>query len=263
MTTRSAPGSRASIEREFLEVQGLRLAYRQRGSARGAAPLVILHGWGASIEAVAGLQEALADERPTFAFDLPGFGQSAVPPAVWGSPEYADCLRQALAALDLKRVALLGHSFGGKLALHLAVGWPTLVERLVLANAAGIPLPPSAKVRARRAGYRLGRRLLGRGPLAERLLHRFGSADYQQAGPLRPILVRVVNEDVRPLLPRVSAPTLLIWGEYDRETPLAGAAIMEREIPDAGLVVFAGAGHFSYADDLPRFARVAGNFLKA
>jgi pimeloyl-ACP methyl ester carboxylesterase len=263
MSADPAAAGRAGSARRFLEVGGLRLAYRLRGPAGPAAPLVILHGWGASLEAVAALQEVLSDVRQTVAFDLPGFGQSGVPPAVWGSPEYAACLRQALARLGLERVALLGHSFGGKLAIHLAVGWPDLVERLVLVNAAGIRLPASAAVRARRTGYRLGRRLLGRGRLAERLLGRLGSTDYRQAGALRPILVRVVNEDVRPLLPRVGAPTLLIWGDQDQETPLAGAAIMEREIPDAGLVVFPGAGHFSYADDLPRFARVVGNFLKA
>jgi pimeloyl-ACP methyl ester carboxylesterase len=263
MSARSAAEGTASGGRRFLEVGGLRLAYRPRGPAGKATPLVILHGWGASLDAVAAAQQVLSDDRQTFAFDLPGFGQSGAPPPAWGSPEYAACLRQALAALGLERVALLGHSFGGKLAVHLAVGWPELVEHLVLVNAAGIRLPDSAAVRARRAGYRLGRRLLGRGRLAERLLGRLGSADYWQAGALRPILVRVVNEDLRPLLPRVGVPTLLIWGDRDRETPLAGGAIMEREIPDAGLVVFPGAGHFSYADDLPRFARVVGNFLKA
>jgi pimeloyl-ACP methyl ester carboxylesterase len=78
---------------------------------------------------------------------------------------------------------------------------------------------------------------------------------------MRGTLVRVVNEDVRDLLPRIAAPTLLIWGELDDSTPLADGQIMEALIPDAGLVVFPSAGHFAYADDYDRFARVASNFL--
>jgi pimeloyl-ACP methyl ester carboxylesterase len=64
-------------------------------------------------------------------------------------------------------------------------------------------------------------------------------------------------------LPQVRTPTLIVWGDQDAETPISDAAIMEREIPDAGLVTFSGAGHFSYADDLPRFCRVVGYFLKS
>jgi pimeloyl-ACP methyl ester carboxylesterase len=78
---------------------------------------------------------------------------------------------------------------------------------------------------------------------------------------MRGTLVRVVNEDWRHLLPRIQAPTLLIWGELDDATPVADGQIMERLIPDAGLVVFPGAGHFAYADDVDRFARVVGHFL--
>jgi pimeloyl-ACP methyl ester carboxylesterase len=66
---------------------------------------------------------------------------------------------------------------------------------------------------------------------------------------------------VRHLLPQIAAPTLLIWGELDDSTPLADGTIMEQLIPDAGLVVFPSAGHFAYADDYDRFARVVGNFL--
>ena len=78
---------------------------------------------------------------------------------------------------------------------------------------------------------------------------------------MRGTLVRVVNEDWRHLLPKIVAPTLLIWGEHDDATPVSDGQLMERLIPDAGLVIFAGAGHFSYADDYDRFARVVGHFL--
>ena len=257
-----AGGTGPVAARETLEVAGLKLAYRERGPA-SAEPVVVLHGWGASIDAVVSIQDGLAAELRVIAFDLPGFGASDPPPGAWGTPDYAELVRSALDRVGLQRVNLLGHSFGGKVSLFLAARWPERVERLVLVNSAGVRLPPSPTLRARIAAFKVARRLLGNGPVGRRLLDRFGSTDYRQAGPMRSVLVKVVNENYRSLLRQVQAPTLLVWGDRDEETSLACAAIMEREIPDAGLVVFPGAGHFSYADDLPRFLRVVSNFLKA
>lgn len=72
----------------------------------------------------------------------------------------------------------------------------------------------------------------------------------------------MVNEDLIDLLPKIKAPTLLIWGDQDQETPLSFARTMEKKIPDAGLVVFPGAGHFSYLDRPNDFAVIINDFLK-
>jgi pimeloyl-ACP methyl ester carboxylesterase len=248
--------------RELLDLDGLSLAYRVSGPP-AAAPVVLLHGWGASIDALAAVQDGLADEFRVVAFDLPGFGASDLPPPNWGSPQYAELIGRALARLGLEDVSLIGHSFGGKLAILLASEQEGLPRRVVLVNSAGIRPHRTLGYHARVTAFKAARRLAGGGPLAGWAGQRFGSADYRSAGPLRQVFVRVVNEDLRPLLPRVARPTLLVWGDRDRETPPSDAAIMEREIPDAGLVIFPGAGHFSYADDLPRFLRVVRNFLKS
>jgi pimeloyl-ACP methyl ester carboxylesterase len=79
---------------------------------------------------------------------------------------------------------------------------------------------------------------------------------------LRATLVRCVNEDLRGLLPAIRVPTLLVWGSADRDTPLADGQLMERLIPDAGLVVFEGAGHFAYLDRLDQFCRVLTHFVE-
>jgi pimeloyl-ACP methyl ester carboxylesterase len=75
-------------------------------------------------------------------------------------------------------------------------------------------------------------------------------------------MVKLVNADLRPLLGRLRAPTLLIWGERDEETPLRDGRLMESMIPDAGLVVFEGSGHFAYAEQPDRFGRVVDVFLR-
>jgi pimeloyl-ACP methyl ester carboxylesterase len=231
---------------------------------------VVLHGWGASIQAVASIIAVFRQTHRVVALDLPGFGASDPPPAPWSSDEYAALVRDALATLGIERASFIGHSFGGKLGIVLAATHPELVDRLVLVNSAGIRGKRDAKYHARVYGFKAGKRLLGMPPLTgplgapirRRFESRFGSDDYRQAGSMRGTLVRVVNEDVRDLLPRVLAPTLLIWGELDDSTPLADGTLMEQLIPDAGLVLFPSAGHFAYADDLDRFARVAGNFLR-
>ena len=93
------------------------------------------------------------------------------------------------------------------------------------------------------------------------MIERNASEDYKAAGAMRPTLVRLVNEDITELLPSVRASTLLVWGDHDDATPLSDGQTMERLIPDAGLVVFEGAGHFSYLDERHRFAVVASHFL--
>ncbi|MDR1620942.1 MAG: alpha/beta hydrolase, partial [Synergistaceae bacterium] len=91
---------------------------------------------------------------------------------------------------------------------------------------------------------------------------RIGSADYRDASPrMRECLVKTVNEDLTPLFSSIPHPTLLIWGENDRDTPLGDAKIMERLIPDAGLVTLKNAGHYSFLDQPFVFGRVLDSFL--
>jgi pimeloyl-ACP methyl ester carboxylesterase len=252
-----------------VHVDSLRVAYRESGAG---PPVVVLHGWGASGAAVTSILRCLEGEHRVIAPDLPGFGASDLPPDAWGSAEYAGCVRTFLWELGVERADFIGHSHGGRVAIRLATSDPGLVERLVLVDSAGIRPRHGPAYRARVLAFKAGRRAIAgwtravgtrnAAPVREWFARRFGSEDYRQAGPMRATLVRLVNEDLRALLPRVQAPTLLIWGEQDDFTPLAQGRLMEQLIPDAGLVVFPAAGHFSYADDPGRFCRIVGHFLK-
>ena len=123
------------------------------------------------------------------------------------------------------------------------------------------------KARMKRGVSRVARAAGKAGPLGRRLrdaaYQRLASQDYRDAGPLRPTFVRVVNEDLASLLPSIRSSTLLIWGTEDTAVPVAHAQRMERDIPDAGLVLFEGAGHFVYLDEPQRFCRVVRHFLVA
>jgi pimeloyl-ACP methyl ester carboxylesterase len=217
-------------------------------------PLVLLHGWGADRRSFAGLVAGLRERHRCFALDLPGFGHSEPPPAPWSSAEYADRVARWLDEEGLAAPALLGHSFGGKVALRLAARGRA--SRLVLCGSAGIPprRPPTyyAKVYTYKA-LRWLARLPGFRPLfgdvAERLKRRTGSADYQAArGVMRDSLVRAVNEDLRPLLPEVRCPTLLLWGRGDTATPVADGEAFRAALPGARLEVLEAAGHYVFLD---------------
>jgi pimeloyl-ACP methyl ester carboxylesterase len=227
-------------------------------------PVVVLHGWGGRIESMAPVISCLSRGRRVLALDLPGFGESPAPADAWGTADYGAFVASVLEGAGVARADFVGHSFGAKTSLYLAAT-SALVSKLVLAGSSGLRTPPSLKARAKRAASRAGRAAGRLGPpgraLRDSLYRRIASEDYRNAGPLRPTFVKVVNEDLTSLLPRIAVPTLLVWGTEDDAVPVSHARMMERSIPDAGLVLFEGAGHFAYLDEADRFCAIVRNFL--
>lgn len=251
-----------STQGSFVEVGGHKARYIERGSG---SPVVVLHGWGGRIESMMPVIDCLSSSFRVVALDLPGFGESPLPPGVWGTPDYAAFVRDALGELGVERAHFVGHSYGAKTSLYLAATVPALVDKLVLQASSGLRTPPSFKARMKR-GVSKAARAAGKlgdpgARVRDALYRRIQSSDYRDAGPLRPILVKVVNEDLSGMLPRVKASTLLVWGSEDDAVPLSHARTMETSIPDAGLVVFSGAGHFAYLDQRDRFCVVVRHFL--
>jgi pimeloyl-ACP methyl ester carboxylesterase len=233
---------------------------------KGEGPtVVVLHGWGGRIESMAPVLGCVGSGRRVLAVDLPGFGESPAPAEVWGTPEYAAFVAGILGDLGVQSATFVGHSFGAKTSLYLAATQPQMVERLVLAGSSGLRIPPSMKARFKRNVSKLARaagKLGAPGEKVRQMVYdRIASDDYKQAGPMRPILVKVVNEDLTDLLSQIKAPTLLVWGTEDDAVPVSHARTMEQRIPDAGLVLFEGAGHFAYLDEPERFCRIVTHFL--
>src|SRR5579875_3784434 len=131
-------GSLPPLMDQVLDVQGIATRCRSVGSG---PEVLVLHGWGASIEAVGSIVNALEPSCSAHAVDLPGFGQAGLPPAPWGAEEYADWVRALLDTLGLARVSIVGHSHGGRIAIQLAAHHPERVDKLVLVDAAGIRAP--------------------------------------------------------------------------------------------------------------------------
>jgi pimeloyl-ACP methyl ester carboxylesterase len=252
----------------WTDAAGPRVRLTRRGRARqdGDLPIVVLHGWGAHIEAVESIVAPLAVETEVVAIDLPGFGESAEPPEPWSSREYAEFVATLLASEGISRCHLIGHSRGGAIAICLAAGRPELVGRLVLCDPAGLRPKRGWKYKRRVAVAKAGRVIGLLGPpgrkLQDRMRSRVASSDYAEASPaMRETFRRVIAEDLAELLPQIPAPCLLVWGDADEDTPLWMGERMEGLLPDGALVVFEGAGHFAYADQPGRFAKVCRLFL--
>jgi len=230
----------------------------------------MLHGWGVDGDLFAPVLASLQPGRMLIVPDLPGFGSTAEPDAPWSVHEYAAWCFALLERLGVEQCDLLGHSNGGRVGIAMAASHPERVRRMVLTGSAGIrprrTVRDAARVRSYKALRAVERSTALPGALrrgAGRRADTRGSVDYRAAsGTMRGTLVRLVNEDLRSLLPELRMPTLLIWGEQDTETPLADGRLMERLIPDAGLVVFEGAGHYAYLEQPGRFCRIVDVFLR-
>jgi pimeloyl-ACP methyl ester carboxylesterase len=237
------------------------------GEQPGDLPIVVLHGWGAHIEAVAPILAALDGAPDLIALDLPGFGDSEPPEQAWDVDSYARFMIHFLDELGVDRAHLVGHSHGGRVSIALAADEPERVGRLLLIDSAGLRPKRGWKYRRRVAVAKLGRVIatVGGGPgrrLQERMRARVASRDYLEAPEaMRATFRAVVSADLADRLPTIQASTLLVWGDHDEDTPLWMARRMEELIPDAGLVVLEGAGHYSYADAPGQFRAVARQFL--
>ena len=250
----------------------VKLYYEQMGNA--GRKILLLHGWGCSTEHFALLGRELSRDYRVTMVDFPGHGKSGRPPEPWGVPEYAACIREMMLRLGLTPCAIIAHSFGGRVALYIASHWPEMVEQMVLTGCAGLREEQTAAQKKKSAAYQRRKKALERlsrlplaGPLAgralEKLRQKYGSADYRALDPeMRKTFVKVISQDLRPCLKQIQAPTLLVWGENDTATPLWMGRIMEKEIPDAGLVIFEQDDHFAYLRQWPRFAAVVRAFLK-
>jgi pimeloyl-ACP methyl ester carboxylesterase len=254
----------SSWRQDFLQIDGLSVRYQVGGHGPS---VLLLHGWGGRIESFTPVYNDLMRSYTVYAIDFPGFGDSSLPGVPWGSEDYARLTLAVMDRLEVVKPHVIAHSFGGQVIMNLAAAHPERLGKLVLVASAGLRGPRTLKARMKKCISRMGKWAATYGGsfgkvLRDALYQRIQSQDYSNAGLLRATLVRVVNEDLRELLPRIQAPTLLVWGEHDRDVPVSGAQIMARLIPDAQLVVFENAGHFPYLDQFDRFRLLVGRFLR-
>lgn len=252
-----------------LVVNGILLHYRESGKP-GAPVVLMLHGWGATSASLDSLAAALAQDFRVIQLDLPGFGGSEVPPPDWHVADYAQLVQDFVAKAKLAPLhTVIGHSFGGRVAIK-ALGTGLLApDRLVLIGAPAVARHRTFRNQFYKAAAKTGKAvtaLPGLGHLRHRLRQRLyattGSTDYLNAGPMRQIFLHAVREDLRSVASQISAPTLLVWGEQDRDAPLVDAHALAAEIPHSQLEIVPGAGHYTFLDAPGPVANAVKGFLK-
>jgi pimeloyl-ACP methyl ester carboxylesterase len=222
----------------------------------GAPPLVMLHGWGQSIGSLFLLGDLISKSRTVYLIDLPGFGATPNPPSDWGTAEVADLILAYLHSQNLENVDVLGHSFGGRVTLQMAAKEPQLFRKLVLINSAGLKREMKGK-RALRASLirtsllvcRFLDLTFGWHTFEQWHIPRFASHDYKNAGELRNLFVKTVNEDLTDVSRKVTQPVLLLWGENDQEVPLEIAERFHELLPNSQLTVLPGKDHFPFLNE--------------
>ena len=248
------------------------IAWREAGEG---SPVVFLHGLGGSRTAWDPQLRALADRFRCIAWDMPGYGAS-IPLPELTFPAIADSLAGLLDTLELDVADLVGLSFGGMHALHLAIRHPARVRRLVLTGtgpAFGLDgTTPEAWMDSRLKGIDAGRTpadiagdaldamcAADLAPAIRRAL--VASFDRIPATGFRAAVECLPHHDVRAELTGIECPTLVVVGEADRETPVAYAAALAAGLPDSTLEILEGVGHLSPSEAPERFNRLVREFL--
>lgn len=252
----------------FTEIDGLKINYVCEGEGEN---VLLLHGWGSNIKLFDIMIKHLAPYYKVYAPDMPGFGESDEPKTAWCVDDYVDFVLAFCKKMGIEKTILLGHSFGGRVIIKLNARLSKSLEipKIILTDSAGIMPKRSFASKVRTRCYKIGKSFLSTGLMKkiapnalENLRKKNGSADYNAASPImRQCLVKVVNEDLTHLLEKITAPTLLIWGENDDATPLSDGKKMEELIPDAGLVTLKNAGHYAFLEQWYTFSRVLDSFL--
>ena len=241
-----------NLIKNTIDVDNLSISYITNNK-NGSKTLLFVHGWKTNKHNLAAIYNYLLNDFNIIAIDLPGFGESSIPSDNFDSKEYANVVFSFLKKLNLEKIVYIGHSFGGKIGILLSTSYPNLVEKLVLIDSAGLKskryLDWYIKVWSFKFMKFLHKKLTRDEKLLIKLKDNFGSDDYRDAGTLRNIFVRVVNEDYTNVLSSIKCPTFLYWGEKDNATPLWMGKKMNRLIKDSGLYVVKGGGHFSFLDD--------------
>lgn len=220
--------------------------------------IVLLHGWGQNIEMMNPIGNKYLDKFNVLTIDLPGFGKSSEPPYPWTVNDYVECLKTLIDSLSLSKIILIGHSFGGKIALLYSSKYQ--VEKLVCL--AGPYCKELKKLPLKTKIYKAVKKVPGLSWLANIIKNIVGSNDYKNASEtMRGILVQSINLEMREDVKKIKCPTLLVWGTNDTAVPINRAYELEKLIKDSAVIKYEGATHYAYLERINHLITVLDSFF--
>ncbi len=245
-------------------IKGLKINYKTLGEGR---PLLILHGWGSRganwmkvVESLAGNginpvrknqksnnkkfypnhsgKVGLSNGVKVIIPDLPGFGQSDKPPKAWNIDDYRNFIEEFVKTLNLEKFYLLGHSFGGSLAIKFSLQHSEKIDKLFLVSAACI----RKKTFKNKLFKFLSKFIKIKTPFLRKVFYR--KSDYLSVeGVMKETYLKIIKQDLSDVLPKIQIPTVIIWGEKDNITPLNDARIINQKIKGSKLEIISNVGH--------------------
>lgn len=244
-------------------VDSLITQYTDSGKGK---PVLLLHGWGDSLQGFHGLQAELAKKYNVIAVDLPGFGQTQIPEKTWGLNDYVQFVYDFLSKLDIEPYAIIGHSNGGALAIRGIGSGKLHTNKLILLASSGIRGEYKGRIKAIRLVTKTGKLLTS--PLPKGVKQKLRKQVYQTVGSdmlvaehMQETFKQVVTDDVRADAANITIPTLLLYGAKDTATPPNYGREFQKLIKDSMFEELPDAGHFVHHDQAAAVATRIEEFL--
>ena len=237
-----------------IKIDNVEVNYIQYGEG---SDVLLLHGWGQNIQMMRPLGDNLCSNHRITIIDFPGFGESSEPPVAWSVRNYAVLVEKLVEKLNIKKPTVIGHSFGGRVAIYFSADNP--IDKLVLFGSPCMKEKEELTLSVRI--LKKIKKLPGMDKFGDFMKQYIGSPDYRAASPImRQTLVNVVNEDLASFARRIGEPTLLIWGEHDEAVPVEEARELEKIMIDAALIVLPGT-HYAYLENLGQVINILNSFI--
>ena len=247
-------------------VDGLMTNYQKVGNGK---TIVCLPGWGDTLDSFSELIKSLQAKYTVLVLDLPGFGSSQAPPKAWGMTDYTKFVADWMKKVGVVHTyGIIGHSYGGSIAIKGLTNGDLKTEKLILLSSAGVRKKRSFRKQLIKAIAKTGKLPAYFLPLDARkkLRRKF----YKAAGSEALLLPhmentfrKIISEDLRGTAKTVSVPTLLIYGSKDQATPVKDGQTLSRAISDSRLEIIEGAGHFLHQEQPENVSRLVEDFLHA
>ena len=231
--------------------------------------MLVLHGWGGEINSMLPIINTYKQSYKVIAIDFPGHGKSDLANS-WNVTDYMEYIHSFILQLNLDNLIVVGHSFGGRVGILLSATYPALVEKLILIDSGGIIPKRSFKYYIKLYSYKFAKhfmRVIIRNKeeyekYIEEKRRQRSSSDFNALVPeMRSTFIKVVNQNLKPYLKKIICPTLIIFGEFDEDTPIYMGKILHKSIKNSEFYILENCGHFSYLDDFAEFKKKVDNFL--
>ncbi len=245
-------------------VQNLATEYQDNGAGK---IILFLHGWRDDLRTFDSLVPVLSSTYRCVRLDLPGFGQTELPREAWDVGRYVQFVKSFIQKLNIEVDILVGHSFGGRIAIKGTATKSLQPHKIILIGSAGIAKSRTVHNSILKVAAKIGGLITYVPPLLfwrrelRKKMYGYIGSDYGNAGALRETFLKIISEDLSENAKQITVPTLLIWGADDTETPLSDGEQLSRLIPGSRLKVVHGAGHFVHRERSEEVIKLVQEFI--